>query len=137
MCIITVCFLPNQCVFFVFVLMMQKKKWKCLIKYLSDYMWPIVLNVLLLIKKTKQIERLRTRNKDSKFCSKNCIKRWITSKQTRNRNTLRCCRTIFSTTLTAINIHEAATLQTLRIVKLIMLTGSFNCFIQSKAILVQ
>lgn len=22
--------------------MMQKKKWKCLIKYLSDYMWPIV-----------------------------------------------------------------------------------------------
>lgn len=33
--------------------MMQKKKWKCLIKYLSDYMWPIVLNVLLLIKKNQ------------------------------------------------------------------------------------
>lgn len=31
-----------------------------------------------------------------------------------------------------INIHESATLQPLRMVKLIMLTGSFSCFIQSK-----
>lgn len=39
--------------------MMQKKKWKCLIKYLSDYMWPIVLNVLLLINRAPKNEEQR------------------------------------------------------------------------------
>lgn len=46
-----------------------------------------------------------------------------------------CCVVVvqyLAMTLTIINIHETATLQPRRMVKLIMLTGSFNCFIQSK-----
>lgn len=46
-----------------------------------------------------------------------------------------CCAVVVqyaALTLTIINIHETATLRPLRMVKLIMLTGSFNCFIQSK-----
>lgn len=46
-----------------------------------------------------------------------------------------CCIVVaqyLAVTLTIMNIHETLTLQPLRMVKLIMLTGSFNCFIQSK-----
>lgn len=57
------------------------------------------------------------------------------SLQNKNK-TKTCCIVVvqnLALTLTIINIHEkTVTLQPLRMVKLIMLTGSFNCFIQSK-----
>lgn len=76
--------------------------------------------------------RLYIRNKESKFHSK--IASNNVSLQNKNK-TKTCCIVVvqyLALTLTIINIHETATLQPLRMVKLIMLTGSFNCLIQSK-----
>lgn len=71
-------------------------------------------------------------NKESTFHSK--IASNNVSLQNRNK-TKTCCIVVvqyLALTLTIINIHETATFQPLRMVKLIMLTGSFNGFIQSK-----
>ena len=95
-----------------------------IVSYLS-LLWKCVIE-------RKFRERGCNQEQKVKTSLQNCIKHLLTSKQKQNKT---CCVVVVQylvLTLTIINIHEPETLQPLRMVKLIMLTGSFNRFIQSK-----
>ena len=91
------------------------------------------VNVVVMLLKKQGEEVIVNQEQRGQISLQNCIKQHFTSKQKKQTRT--CCIVVvqyLAVTLTIINIHETATLQPLRMVKLIMLTGSFNCFIQSK-----
>lgn len=90
------------------------------------------------LQKNTEAER-EFKNKGPPVLLKCCIKglktTTTTTTETLTHKQKTCCIVVvqyLAVTLTIINIHEPVTLQPLRMVKLIMLTGSFNCFIQSK-----